>query len=75
MIVATFESLEEFSSFASNMSEIIIWTDFERINNTHFWSATKQVLIKPETQLSHTEIPEVPRKVPGYGVAILRIET
>ena len=45
------------------MSGITVWTDFERIKNTHCWSAAKQVLIKPETQLYNSDIQEVPRKV------------
>jgi len=44
------------------MSRIAVWTDFERINNTHYWSAAKQILIKPETQLYNSDIQEVPRK-------------
>ena len=63
MISASFKSIEEFSSFTSNMSGIAVWTDFERINNTHYWSAAKQVLIKPETQLYDSDIQEVSRKV------------
>ena len=63
MISASFKSIEEFSSFTSNMSEIAVWTDFERINNTHYWSAAKQVLIEPETQLYDSDIQEISRKV------------
>ena len=63
MISASFKSIEEFSSFTSNMSGIAVWTDFERINNTHYWGAAKQVLIKPETQLYDSDIQEVSRKV------------
>ena len=77
MISATFESIEEFSSFASNISEIVVWTDFERINNTHFWSAAKQVFIKPETQLDNSDIPEVPRKVSianSYNLLVFTIQ-
>ena len=48
MISASLDSLQEFSSFAKNTSEIVIWTDFERINETHFWSPTKQSFIKPD---------------------------
>ena len=48
MISATFNSLEEFSSYATNLSDIVAWTDFERINTTHFWSPMKQIFIKPE---------------------------
>ena len=48
MISASFDSLREFSSFAKNTSGVFIWTDFERINETHFWSATKQSFIKPD---------------------------
>lgn len=62
MISASFKSIEEFSSFTSNMSGIAVWTDFERINNTHYWSAAKQVLIKPQTQLYNSDIQEVPRQ-------------
>ena len=47
---ATFNSLEEFSSYATNLSDIVAWTDFERINTTHFWSPMKQIFIKPETR-------------------------
>ena len=32
------------------MSEIVVWTDFERINETHFWSEQKQVYIQPGTR-------------------------
>ena len=63
MISASFKSIEEFSSFTSNMSGIAVWTDFERIKNTHYWSAAKQVLIKPETQLYDSDNQEVSRKV------------
>ena len=48
MISASLESLQEFSLFAKNTSEIVIWTDFERINETHFWSPSKQSFIQPD---------------------------
>ena len=48
MISASFDSLPEFSSFAENTSEIVIWTDFERINETHFWRPTKKSFVKPD---------------------------
>ena len=48
MISASFDSLDEFSAFAKNISEIVIWTDFERINSTHFWSRTRQTHIEPD---------------------------
>ena len=30
------------------MTEVVIWTDFERSNTTHFWSPSKKVYMKPE---------------------------
>ena len=48
MISASLVSLQEFSSFAKNTSEIVIWTDFERINETHFWSPTRKSFVKPD---------------------------
>ena len=48
MISATFNSLEEFSSYATNLSDIVAWTDFERINTTHFWSPMKQIFMEPD---------------------------
>ena len=32
------------------MSEVVIWTDFERVNKTHFWSPQKQVYLQPGTR-------------------------
>ena len=46
--LASFHTLEEYSSYSKMMNEVIIWTDFERINKTHFWSPTKTVYIKPD---------------------------
>ena len=32
------------------MSEVVVWTDFERVNRTHFWSQQKQVYLQPGTR-------------------------
>ena len=50
IISATFNSLEEFSSYATNSSDVVVWTDFERINTTHFWSPMKRIFIEPESR-------------------------
>ena len=48
----SFDSLKDFTEFAKSVPEIIIWTDFERANETHFWSPTKKALIEPEVTKS-----------------------
>ena len=45
---ASFESLNEFSNFAENMSNIVIWSDFDRVNETHFWSNHRKVLLEQD---------------------------
>ena len=47
-ISASFDSFKEFSLYAKNMSDAVIWTDYERINETHFWSPSKKVFIRPK---------------------------
>ena len=32
------------------MTEVVIWTDFKRVNTTHFWSPQKQVYLQPGTR-------------------------
>ena len=32
------------------MSDVIIWSDFDRINETHFWSMDRNILIAPEVE-------------------------
>ena len=29
------------------MSEVVVWTDFKRINQTHFWSPNRKIYIEP----------------------------
>ena len=44
--------MADFSKLAESDSKIILWTDFERANETHFWSATKKTFIEPEVSKS-----------------------
>ena len=44
----SFGSIDEFESFAKNMSNIIIWSDFERVNITHFSSKQRNITIQPK---------------------------
>ena len=46
-ILASLSSIDEFSEFVENKTEAVIWTDFERINQTHFWSPHKKIYINP----------------------------
>ena len=39
--------MEEFSDFTEATAEVVVWTDFMRINQTHFWSPTKKINIEP----------------------------
>ena len=48
MVLASFNSFQEFSLFAKNMTDVVIWTDYERVNETHFWSPSKKVFIRPK---------------------------
>ena len=32
------------------MSDVIIWSDFDRINETHFWSKHRNTFIAPEVE-------------------------
>ena len=47
-ISASFGTLDEFASFAENMSDVIIWSDFDRVNETHFWSKQRNIFIEPD---------------------------
>ena len=47
-ISASFGTLGEFESFAENMSDVIFWSDFDRINETHFWSKHRNIFIEPD---------------------------
>ena len=40
--------MKDFSEFAKPVSEMMFWTDFERTNETHFWSPLKKVFVKPD---------------------------
>ena len=41
--------MEEFSDFTKEMAEVVVWTDFKRINQTHFWSPNREIYIEPAT--------------------------
>ena len=41
--------MEEFSDFTQEMAEVVVWTDFKRINQTHFWSPNRKIYIEPAT--------------------------
>ena len=34
------------------MSEVIMWSDFERFNETYFWSKQRNIFIEPEIEES-----------------------
>ena len=39
--------MEEFSDFTDVVAEVVVWTDFKRINQTHFWSPNRRKFIEP----------------------------
>ena len=39
--------MEEFSDFTEETAEVVVWTDFKRINQTHFWSPNRKIYIEP----------------------------
>ena len=47
-VSASFDSFQEFSLYAKDMTEVVIWTDFGRVNETHFWSPSRKIFIRPK---------------------------
>ena len=45
---ASFDSMEDFEIYAKNFADIVMWSDFERVNETHFWSRQRNSFIKPK---------------------------
>ena len=44
--------MKEFEIYAENMTEVIMWSDFQRFNETHFWSKQRNIFIEPKIEAS-----------------------